>query len=277
MTDFSDLRLDRAESPKTPDEQQGPQLPLVMTIVAVLIAGAALGFFWLRRSHAPAPSTAPAAAAQPTQATSSTLKADPPLDVTVPPLDESDALVRQLVSALSTRPTVMAWLATNGLIRNFTLVVTNIAGGQTATKFLTMLRPKGSFAVVMNNGKTYIDPASYHRYDAYADAFNAIDATGGARLYATLKPRIADAYRDLGYPDQDFDATLKKAIVELLATPVIDAPIPVTHTKVLYAFEDPALEGLTGPQRQLLRMGPRNVRLVQQKLREIAPHLGIQL
>ena len=35
MTDFSDLRLDRAESPKTPDEQQGPQLPLVMTIVAV--------------------------------------------------------------------------------------------------------------------------------------------------------------------------------------------------------------------------------------------------
>ena len=92
----------------------------------------------------------------------------------------------------------MAWLTTNGLIRNFTLVVTNIAGGQTATKFLTMLRPKGSFAVVTNNGKTYIDPASYHRYDAYADAFNAIDATGGARLYATLKPRIADAYRDAG-------------------------------------------------------------------------------
>jgi hypothetical protein len=51
----------------------------------------------------------------------------------------------------------------------------------------------------------------------------------------------------------------------------------VTQSKVLYTFDDPALEALTPPQRQLLRMGPRNERLVQQKLREIAPHLGIQL
>ena len=32
---------------------------------------------------------------------------------------------------------------------------------------------------------------------------------------------------------------------------------------------------LTAAQRQLLRMGPRNVRIVQAKLREVAGHLGI--
>ena len=45
--------------------------------------------------------------------------------------------------------------------------------------------------------------------------------------------------------------------------------------KVTYAFADPALEGLSGAQRQLLRMGPRNVRIVQAKLREVAGFLGI--
>jgi Protein of unknown function (DUF3014) len=66
-------------------------------------------------------------------------------------------------------------------------------------------------------------------------------------------------------------------MVELLETPVIEKPIALTRPSVMYAFEDPELETLSSAQRQLLRMGPRNVRIVQQKLREIAPHLGIDL
>ena len=34
-------------------------------------------------------------------------------------------------------------------------------------------------------------------------------------------------------------------------------------------------DGLTGVQKQLLRMGPRNVRIIQSSLREIALALGI--
>ena len=44
---------------------------------------------------------------------------------------------------------------------------------------------------------------------------------------------------------------------------------------VSYTYEDARLESLSAAQKQLLRMGPRNVRLVQAKLREIAPYLGI--
>jgi len=39
----------------------------------------------------------------------------------------------------------------------------------------------------------------------------------------TLKPRIEEAHRDLGYPDTSFDRTLEQAIVSLLRTPVPDA------------------------------------------------------
>ena len=94
------------------------------------------------------------------------------------------------------------------------------------------------------------------------------------RTYATLKPRIQDAYRDLGYPQGDFDEALKRAS-ELLQSPVIDGPIAVRRTSVSYTYEDARLETLSAAQKHLLRMGPRNVRLVQAKLREIAPYLGI--
>src|SRR5262249_3573747 len=212
-----------------PEEVPGPGVhpALIGALVVTAVAIGVLGYVWL---HRPPPAPPAQAAAKPSApAPARTLKADPPLDVVIPPLDESDAVVRRLVSALSKYPAVMAWTETGGLIRNFTLVVSNIAEDHLPTKFLTMVRPKGAFTVITSGDKTYIDPSSYHRYDMYADAFAALDATGAARLYATVRPRVAEAYRELGYPDRDFDATLKAAIVELLATPVVDGQIPVAR------------------------------------------------
>ena len=121
----------------------------------------------------------------------------------------------------------------------------------------------------------FLDPASYQRYDEYAAAVDGMDATGVARLYLTLKPRILDAYRVLGNPDGDFDPVLEKSIAGLLAVPSIDGDIPVRETIITYEFVDPDLEALSSAQKQLLRMGPRNIRLVQQKLRQIATLLGL--
>ena len=191
------------------------------------------------------------------------------------PLDQSDTLVRTLVGALSSQPAVAAWLTTNGLIRNFTVAVTNVANGDTPAKHLKPLRPAGAFSTKAARGTTWIDPASYSRYDGIAAAVDSVDARGAARLYATLKPRIEDAYKDLIGPDAQFDRTLERAIVQLLRTPVVDRDVELRTDKVSYAYADPALEGLTYAQRQLLRMGPRNVRIVKAKLRAIAGFLGI--
>ena len=42
-----------------------------------------------------------------------------------------------------------------------------------------------------------------------------------------------------------------------------------------YQYADPQVEGLTAAQKQLLRTGPRNVRMVQSALRQLALALGI--
>jgi hypothetical protein len=69
---------------------------------------------------------------------------------------------------------------------------------------------------------------------------------------------------------------LEKAIVSLLSTPVPPENLTVQpHGAVDYAYADEDLESLTGAQKHLMRMGPRNARLVKEKLRDIAVALGI--
>ena len=152
----------------------------------------------------------------------------------------------------------------------------NIADGATPAVHLRTLRPASGFAVTGQGAGLAIDPKSYQRYDAFAAAAASIDPAGAARLYATLKPRIEEAYRDVSDPEARFDQTLERAIVVLLKTPTVPDPILVRpQGGTGYAFADSHLEALTPPQKQLLRTGAANVRTIQSSLRAIAIALGI--
>jgi hypothetical protein len=198
-----------------------------------------------------------------------------PEKVDVPPLDESDSIVRELVRRITSHPAALAWLTTNGLIRNFTVVVANVVDGATPARHLRVLRPAAPFAVVERDGGLFTDPRSYERYDAIAEAVASIDPAGGARLYATLKPRIEEAFGQLGFAPGSFDAALEKAIVSLLRTPAVDGRLQAAPNGLVYRFVDPNLEQLTAAQKQLLRTGPRNTQRIQSALRRLAIALGI--
>ena len=102
-----------------------------------------------------------------------------------------------------------------------------------------------------------------------------MDPVGTASLYLTLKPRISDAYRELGYPEGDFDRVLERAIGVLLQTPALDEKVTLEPKGVTYAYSDPKLESLSPAQKQFLRMGPRNSQAIRAKLEEIAALLRL--
>jgi DUF3014 family protein len=276
VTDLHDLDLRPSSGPGLPEPLDPPQRAssVWMAVAALAVAAAVaayIAFVW-RQPTAPArasAATAPVAASTPSPPLGG--KADP---VTLPPLDATDTLVRTLVQALTESPAVMAWLPTTGLIRNFTVVVSNIAEGATPAKQLKVLRPAAAFRTVTRDGAPAMDPRSYDRYNRIADAVSSVDAAGAAKLYATLKPRIEDAQRDLGTADS-FDRTLERAIVALLATPATDGSERLKLKGIGYGYADERLESLTPAQKQLLRMGPRNVRAIKAKLRDVAIALGI--
>jgi hypothetical protein len=276
MSDFDDLPLlQRWQTPIEPERRHIVWRIGMALLVLAALAAAAYFLLWRRAQPQPADVRVHTEQAVPPAASKPAAEAGEAIEL--PPLGESDPIVRQLVGRLSSHPTVTAWLATDNLIQNFTVVVLNISGGRTPAKQLTRVRPTGEFQVRTEGSRLWIDPRSYRRYDGYADAFAALDPRGAAQLYATLKPRIQDSYRELGYPEGDFDVVLARAIAELVKTPVLEGNVALASRSVMYEFADPRLESLSSAQRQFLRMGPRNVRLIQEKLREIAPLAGLNV
>jgi hypothetical protein len=274
VTDLPDFELRRTPPPEPdlpPPSPRPAGVKIAVTLLVAAAAAAAYVAFVRRQPLAPAPTRSSASTASSTASPPLGGKGDP---ITLPPLDASDTLVRTLVQGLTESPAVMAWLPTTGLIRNFTVVVSNIAEGASPAKQLKVLRPQGPFRITSRAAGTVVDPRSYDRYATIADAIASVDPGGAARLYATLKPRIEDARRDLGSSDS-FDRTLERAIVSLLSTPALDGSEALKPKGIGYGYADPRLESLTPAQKQLLRMGPRHVRVIKTKLRDIALALGI--
>jgi hypothetical protein len=242
-------------------------------IVLAVIAAAAAGWWLFRdRAEEPAPPPVEALPAEvPGPATE-----EPVEDPTLPALDASDRFVAEAIRRLSSRPELTRYLATEGLLRRFVAAVDNVSQGVSPRPNLPELIPGGGYRVSVHGGAILPDPASYRRYDALTEVFVSIDTEGAARLYRRLHPLLEEAYRELGYPEGDFDATLERAIDHLLATPVPPpAPELVPAGVGGHAYADPRLEGLSAAQKHLLRTGPRNQRRLQAKLEDLAGALGL--
>jgi len=269
LNEPGDIRLDKTiDSGADSVPSRGARMLRFLAVLVVLLLIAAAAIFYLRRGRT---ETSQAAA---TPADAVKVRQDTAEAVTVPPLGETDAFVREMIGALSAHPVVAAWLTSDRLIVNFVVVTGRIAEGQTPSAELKSIGPISPFLARQVKGAASIDPASYHRYDRYAQAVSAIDAGAAARVYETLEPRINEADRNFGGAGT-FDAVLERAIVELLKVPAVDGDIALTPAGVGYAFAEPRLEGLSPAQKQLFRMGPDNVRVIQRKLREIASALEI--
>jgi hypothetical protein len=242
-------------------------------VIVIVLAIAAYYFFFSERSRTSGAGGEPASAEK-LAAEGPGLKegaAVPPINAE---LDKSDEAVRGLAAELSSHPVFGEWLKNKDIIRRFVAAVDNIANGQSPRPQLDFFSLRAPFKTVVRSGKTVIDPASYDRYNVVADVFESLSAAGCGRLYESARPLLAQAYRELGYPRDDFHQTLLRAIVAVLRAPAVDEPIEVEKGVVSYIMKDPKLEDLDEVEKHLLRMGPENVQLVQAKLREIALALG---
>jgi hypothetical protein len=278
MTDLGDIDIERSEDapPRVPPPRHVNCGVWATALVAAVAVAAGAWFIASRKQPSPPPRTT--AVSPPPQAPVAE-RPEPPLvraaDIDLPPLPLTDPVVRELVARLSSHPTVAAWLATKGLIANFTVATLTIAEGRTPAQYLRPIAPRGPFRTARSRDGLFVDPRSYDRYNSHAEAIAALDPAGTASLYLTLKPRIADAYKELGFPESDFDRVLERAIGVLLQTPALDEKATLFPKGVTYAYSDPALQSLSPAQKQLLRLGPRTGQAVRDKLAEIAALLEL--
>lgn len=271
MTDLDDFRIGPSDEPEArPPERERSRVGVAPLLVAGGVLVAALlvvaGYLLLRRPAPPSPKVADAPPATPVATPS------PTPALVLPALDASDTLVRELAAALSRHPQLAVWLSAAHLVRTFTVVVDNLAEGASPSRHLGFLAPKTGFAVIARPGRPILDPASYARYDAFAEGFASLDAEGCARVYRLLEPLFEAAYRDLGYPQGGLRARIGLAIKLLADVPALEGDVPlrpVPRATLIYEFADPKVESLTPSQKHLLRMGPANVGRIKAKLAEL--------
>ncbi len=247
-----------------------------LVVIVVIAAGLGLYYYFYER-----PAKGPIAIEEPTGKQISPQLGEKGVSgkevpvISLPALKDSDEWLRKKAKDLSPYPKLAEWLKLNDLIRRITAAVDNIARGTSPRPHLKFLTPSKSFSVVKKEEKLYLNPQSYRRYDLVADAFASLDAKGSVRIFREVKPLFQEAYRELGYPNQDFEETLVQAIREFLGTPIVKGDIAVVKDVTTYQMMDEDLEALDDAQRDLLRWGPQNIRKVQNKLREMAVALGV--
>jgi hypothetical protein len=242
--------------------QQGWKWGVGILVVVVLGGGGWL----LSRQRAveappvPAPVAAPAPEAKP---------AEPPL----PSAADLDALVRGRLAHASSLPEFAAWLREQDLLRRFVVVVNGMASGDSPRAAVAFLAPGGAFQVRQKAGRTFIEKKAYARYDVIGKVVGSLNADVLASAYQEVQHLAARIHQESAPPGSSFDTTLRRALEQVLAVPVLDGDVEVQTRGGLYVYADPQLEGLTAAQKHLLRMGPANLRLIQGKVREVSQRL----
>ncbi len=247
---------------------------LIGVVVVIVVAGIVYWFFG-RSERPPTPDTVPEIV--------ETVPAEP-----TPSLEErlserlkgitlagSDAVVREVVAALSSQPEMVTWLANEDLIRRFVASVHLIADGKNPRSQLEFLKPTGRFSGLERGQDWVVDPKSQRRYDLVAQSFAGLDTKGVVRAFNELEPLIDEAHREIAPPGTTFKATLKKALDLLSEVPVLEGDVVLEPKVVSFAYGDESLEGLSEAKKQLLRMGPENVARIQAKIIELEAALGL--
>jgi len=184
----------------------------------------------------------------------------------LPDLDHSDALLREEMTGIS--PVLSGWLNTDQLVRKYVVIANDFSQGLRLEKNLRFLELDQPFAVDQDNENLFIATRSYQRYDRLAAAINALDVQATLAVYKKFRPLLVQVFREFSYPDEySLEDIFTKAAAVILAAPARDGQIALERQSVRYKFADQQLEALNPVHKQMLRMGPDNTRIIQNKLR----------
>jgi hypothetical protein len=198
------------------------------------------------------------------------------IPLNLPPLDESDDLVRRRAGAFSADASFVEWLKLESLIPRLASAMSRVAQGGVPRDIFAAFGPRGKFAVYKKDGKTFVDPAAYARYDGFAAMVASIDPTAAAKVFEELLPLFDAAQRGLGEKNASAREAFFAAARELLRTPVVGDETALKPAKkgIGWTYADERLESMSPAQKQLLRMGPKNQAAVLAKVRAVAVALG---
>ena len=185
-------------------------------------------------------------------------------------INGSDEQMRGAAATLS--EPFAAWLQPDEQVRKWVSVIDQLATYRFPTKHLPVVYNKEPFLAIKTEDGFQNDPGNYQRWDLLVNTVTAVDAKDLAIYYKKWSPFLEGSYNELGNP-QSFDNQLRTMIEHLLMVEPIPADAALKQPKVLYEYVDPVLENADPLSKWMWRLGPENMKKLQDWLRELESFL----
>jgi hypothetical protein len=190
----------------------------------------------------------------------------------LPPLNESDAEVKQALVEIAGTDPLAEYLVKNQLISRIVVTVDSLSSRQVPPPINPVKPAGGNFAVNTEDEDIIMSEENFTRYDGYIALMQNMDSGALVGLYHRYYPLFQQAWEENGN-EGSFNDRLLVVIDQLLETPDVPGPIYLTKPEAFYLFEDPELEAMTAGQKILVRMGSANATVVKEKLTEVKMEL----
>ena len=251
---------------------------IVAAVILLVVIVAGGGYLLLHQArHAP-PAQVAAASTTPAPATTAppeyhpisqaAVSPAPASTAPLPALDDSDGMVRDAWPAFGGADA--GKLLTGGsLIQRIVATINALPGRACRRACCRCTRPSGTFTVKHNRRRDRDGTGQRRRYAPYAEPAQQADTQQLVAWYVHSYPLFEQAWRQLGYPNTQFNDRLVQVLDLLLKTPVPAQPPKLEGAAGVYRFADPQLENLAIGQKLLLRLGPTQETAALAKLRAI--------
>lgn len=192
-----------------------------------------------------------------------------PVEDPLPRLEESDDAVRDAVGDIPLGTAGQQYLIPGNIIERSASLIYLMAQGDVPYKLLPVSRPKAAFPIRDDGTQVVTDPAGFERYDALTQWLQSLDLESLLSSLEWFIPLFREAWSYYGEDPAAFDMAVVMTLDLVIATPEIDlSEARLTRKEAVWIFEDPAIEGLAPIQKQVLRMGPENAKILKAKAAE---------
>ena len=118
------------------------------------------------------------------------------------------------------------------------------------------------------------DETSSRRFSLYVDLLRSVDSDTLVSWYYELKPLVDEAYRELGYPNEDFTDILQESMTNVLDMDIPKERLELTRSSVMYQYKNEEIEKLDDAEKLMLRLGKENLLVIKSVLLEISEKLA---
>jgi hypothetical protein len=192
-----------------------------------------------------------------------------PVEDPLPRLEESDDAVRDALGDIPLGTAGQQYLIPGNIIERSASLIYLMAQGEVPYKLLPVSRPKAAFPIRDDGTQVVTDPTGFERYDALTQWLQSLDFESLLSSLEWFIPLFREAWSYYGEDPAAFDMAVVITLDLVIATPEIDlSEARLTRKEAVWIFEDRAIEGLAPIQKQVLRMGAENAKILKAKAAE---------